>query len=93
MTAIVDAALEGLASLTQQDFAAVGPKVLIQILATSKKLKKIPIIAKCSNPSQVRAVKQPSPSIKITMEAICLLRSETNLVINLNPSDKYHSLF
>ena len=23
---------------------------------------------------QVRAVKQPSPSIKLTMEAICLLR-------------------
>ena len=45
VTAIVEAALEGLGSLTQQDFGA------------------------------VRAIKQPTPSIKLSMEAICVLRS------------------
>ena len=45
VTAIVEAALEGLSSLTQPDFGA------------------------------VRAVKQPTPSIRLTMEAICLLKS------------------
>jgi hypothetical protein len=44
VTAVVEAALEGLTSLQQQDFGA------------------------------VRAVKQPTPSIRLTMEAICILR-------------------
>ena len=68
----MDVALEGLASLTQQDFAAVrtksSPRTTKKLMKNDKNIDIFYIF------KQVRAVKQPSPSIKLTMEAICLLR-------------------